>query len=84
MHGGGGYTVRRIRVFWGQRLLGLGELGLGAFRRRRLLGGGGPAADLERGWVYSLRREGALVPTWAGRTGAAETETRVLQPKALC
>ena len=33
------------------------QLGLWAFQRR-LIGGGGPAADLESGWVYSLRRRG--------------------------
>lgn len=39
---------------------------------------------LKRGWVYSLSGEGVLVLTWARRTGAAETRTRVPQHKALC
>lgn len=60
-------------------------LGLWAFQRR-LTGEGGPAADLERrvsGQRQEGRGRGPLVPTWASRTGAAETDQGATSTK-LC
>lgn len=57
--------------------------GRGGFQRR-LVGLVVLQLTLKRGWVYSLGGEGALVLTWARRTGAAETGTRAPQHKALC
>lgn len=61
------------------------ELGLWAFQRR-LIGEGGPAADLKR-WVslqpQERREQGLLVPTWTSRTGAAETDQSATSTK-LC